>query len=145
VDALTTRGRLLRLAITLIGAAALLSGSIWGSDDHFPFGPFRMFAGVNGPNEDAPDPRVDAVDVAGNVVALNEQNTGIRRAEIEDQQDRFVEDPSRLRQIADTYAARNPAAARLVEVRLVMRWHEIRNSRATGRFRDEILATWRAP
>jgi hypothetical protein len=32
----------------------------------------------------------------------------------------------------------------VVEVRLVMRWHEIRDSRPTGHHRDELLAVWRA-
>ena len=38
--------------MTAAAAGLLLAGSVWGSDDDFPFGPFRMYAGVNDPNGD---------------------------------------------------------------------------------------------
>jgi hypothetical protein len=145
MDTLTPHGRLVRVAATLVAAALLLAGTVWGSDDDFPFGPFRMFAGVNGPNEDAPDPRVEGVDATGAPVPLTEDTTGIRRAEIEAHQDAYVADPARLKEVADAYAQRHPSGPAVVEVRLVIRWHEIRVSRPTGHYRDEILAVWRAP
>jgi hypothetical protein len=50
-----------------------------------------------------------------------------------------------LRDVATAYGQHNPSAPALVEVRLIMRWHEIRTSRPTGRYRDETIAVWRAP
>src|SRR5215216_726816 len=131
MDTLSARGRLARVIVTLVGAALLLAGTAWGSDDDFPFGPFRMFAGVNGPNEDAPDPRVEGLDATGALAPLTERNTGIRRAEIEALQEQYVRDPALLSDVAEAYARHNPLAPRVVEVRLVMRWHEIRGSRPT--------------
>lgn len=144
MDTLSPSGRLARALVTLVGAALLLAGSAWGSDDHFPFGPFRMFAGVNGPDEPAPDTRVEGTDVTGATVVLTERNSGIRRAEIEGQQERYVARPELLREVATAYAARNPDAPALVEVRLVVRWHEIRDSRPANTIRDEVVAVWRA-
>jgi hypothetical protein len=40
---------------------------------------------------------------------LGEKETGLRRAEVEGQQDLFVADPSRLLEVAAAYHRRNPA------------------------------------
>ncbi|MBV1849228.1 hypothetical protein KUA19_03700 [Catellatospora sp. NEAU-YM18] len=142
METMTTAQRATRVLATVLAGLALLGGTLWGSDDHFPFGPFRMYAGVNPPNEPAPDPRLEGTDAHGATVALGERETGMRRAEIEGQQDLFVADPGRLREVVEAYRRRNPDAAPLVEVRYVMRWHEIRTSRPTGQWRDEVLARW---
>ncbi|GAA0920209.1 hypothetical protein GCM10009558_031460 [Virgisporangium aurantiacum] len=104
-----------------------------------------MYAGANAPNEDAPDLRVEGTDSGHRTVALDEQATGIRRAEIEENRDRYVAEPERLSAIVDAYRRRHPDALRLTEVRIVVRWHEIRASRPTGRYRDETVATWWVP
>jgi hypothetical protein len=145
VETLTHTQRLVRVVATLLAATLLLMGTAWGSDDHFPFGPFSMFAGINRPDDDAPDTRVEGVDATGRPVPLTEQTTGLRRAEIEGHQQRYVADPAQLRRIAEAYRQRNPGAPPVVEVRLIVRWHEIRDSRPTGKHRDEIIAVWRSP
>jgi len=144
MDTLTTRGRAIRVLLTLLGGALLLAGTLWGSDDHFPFGPFRMYAAVNPPNGLVPVTRVEGVDSTGAVVALTEGNTGIRRAEIEAQQERYTTDPALLREVAEAYANRNPAAPELVEVRIVIRSYVIRDSRPTGSYSEETVVRWRA-
>nr|MDT0658231.1 hypothetical protein [Micromonospora sp. DSM 115978] len=145
METLTGRGRAVRVLCTLTAGALLLAGTIWGQDDHFPFGPFRMYAGSNPPNDPAPDTRVEGVDANGTVVDLGQQNTGIRRAEIEGQQSRYEADPALLRQVAEAYAERHPDAPALVEVRIVIRWHGIRDGRPTGEYVDETAARWPAP
>lgn len=102
-----------------------------------------MYAGVNPPSAPAPDPRVEATDATGATVQLDQQATGIRRAEIEGQIERYAANPALLREVAAVYAGRNPDAPKLVEVRLVQRWHEIRNGRVTGAQWDEVIARWR--
>jgi hypothetical protein len=133
----------LRLGVTALAAMLLLGGTIWGSDDMFPFGPFRMYAGVNPPNEPAPDPRLEGTTVDGVVVQLGEKETGLRRAEVEGQQDLFVADPNRLREVVAAYDRRHPQGPRLAEIRYVMRLHEIKSSRPTGKWSDAVLASWR--
>ena len=104
-----------------------------------------MYAGINAPDDDAPDTRVEGVDVTAAVVSLNERTTGIRRAEIEGQEARYRAEPWLLSEVAAAYRRRNPDAPALVEVRVVIRWHGIEDSRPTGTWRDEVIATWRAP
>lgn len=147
MDTLTTAGRTGRLLATLVAAALLLAGTIWGVDDDFPFGPFRMYSTAPGPDEPAPDTRVEGVEggggaTGGRVVPLTERNTGIRRAEIEGQLAAYQADPSRLRQVADAYASHNPDAPALVEVRIVIRREGVKDSRPTGTHTDETVARW---
>ena len=145
MDTLSPAARTIRVFATLLGALVLFAGTAWGTDDHFPFGPFSMYAGVNRPDDDAPDTRVEGVDTTGAVVDLGQRATGIRRAEIEGQEQRYRSDPGLLREVAAAYATRHPDAPALVEVRIVIRWHGIENSRPTGTHRDEVIATWRPP
>ncbi|WP_422738180.1 hypothetical protein ACN263_02300 [Micromonospora sp. WMMD729] len=145
METLTTRGRMTRLGVTALGLVLLLLGTFWGSDDDFPFGPFRMYATSNPPNAPAPDTRVEGVNSTGAVVDLDQNATGIRRAEIEGQQSRYAADPALLAEVADAYAERHPDAADLVEVRIVIRWHGIRAGRPTGQHTDETVVSWQVP
>ena len=144
MDTLTARGRATRAWVTVVGLAVLLAGTFWGQDDHFPFGPFRMYSTSNPPNAPAPDTRVEGVDSTGALIALDQKSTGIRRAEIEGQQGRYAADPTLLRQVADAYAQRHPGAPALVEVRIVIRWYGITAGRPTGKFTDETVVSWQA-
>jgi hypothetical protein len=145
MDILTPLGRRTRLVVTVLAAALLLGGTLWGSDDWFPFGPFRMYAGVNPPNEPAPDPRIEGVTADGTVIALDEARTGLRRAEVEGWQDSFVADPASLNRVLVAYDARNPDGPKLVDLRYVNRMHEIHMGRPTGHYQDVVLADWRVP
>jgi hypothetical protein len=145
MDTLTERGRAIRVAITAIGVALLLAGTLWGVDDDFPFGPFRMYSTAPGANDDAPDTRVEGVDTTGRVVVLTEANSGLRRAEIEGQQQEYVDHPARLQQVALAYEDKSPSAAPLKTVRIVIHWVEIDDSRVTGRSHDQVIVSWTAP
>jgi hypothetical protein len=142
MNQLTLRGRWIRVGFSVAAAVLLVLGTFWGQDDDFPFGPFRMYSTAPGPNQAATDTRVEGVDVTGRVVELTENNSGIRRAEIEGQQAAYVADPARLREVVDAYAQRNPAAPALREVRLVVRSHGVRHSRPTGTWTDRVIADW---
>jgi hypothetical protein len=141
-DVLTRRGRGLRVGFTVLIAALLLAGTLIGSDDDFPFGPFRMYATTDQPDGTVADTRVEGVDSRGTEILLTENNTGIRRAEIEGQLDRFAADPSLLHTVADAYAERNPKAPPIVRIAVVVRWHELRGGAPTGGYHDETRAVW---
>ena len=142
---LTDRGRRIRVALTLAGALLLVVGTLWGTDDDFPFGPFRMYSTAPDPNGAAKDTRVEGVDVNGRTVGITEANSGIRRAEIEGQQAAYESDPSRLSQVATAYAEHTPGAPPLRSVRIVVRWHGVKHSRPTGTWTDQVIAEWTRP
>jgi len=85
VSELTRRGVATRLVATLVGVALLLAGTLVGTDDDFPFGPFRMYATTDKLDSPVADTRVEARDAGGAHLVLGEGDTGIRRAEIEGQ------------------------------------------------------------
>jgi hypothetical protein len=103
-----------------------------------------MYSTSDPPDAPAPVRSTPSTRVSGAVVPLGQDATGIRRAEIEGQQSRYVADPSRLRQVAEAYAERHPAAPALVEVRIVIRWYDIQDDRPTGRWTDRSVVTWQA-
>lgn len=139
---LTAPGRAIRVAVTLLVGALLIVTTAWGDDDHFPFAPFKMYAGAATPDQATIDTRVEAVDVTGRTVLLTERNSGMRRAEIEGQLERLRQSPELLRLTADAYADHNPGAPRLHQVRVVVRWHEVRDFQPTGQWEDEVVAEW---
>jgi hypothetical protein len=143
METLTAKGRAIRVAVTLVIVAIALAGSIWGTDDDFPLGPQLQFANADPPNEPVVVLRVEGVDSGGKRFELGEKQTGIRRAEIEDQVNRFKSDPPLLRSVGDAYKRRNPRAEELVEIDLIARSHELHNGSATGDYSDETLAVWR--
>jgi hypothetical protein len=145
IDTPSRPGRWIRLAATVAAAALLLVGTIWGQDDMFPFGPFRMYATADKLNAPVADTRFEIVDASGATVALTERNSGIRRAEIEGQLSRFQSDPSLLRVIDDAYVTRNPHAPTPVVVRIVIRWFDLRDGVETGTYHDVTVATWNPP
>ena len=142
---LTDRGRRTRTAVTLAALALLVAGTLAGQDDDFPFGPFRMYSTAPDPDAAARDTRVEGVDTGGAVVEITEANSGIRRAEIEGQQQAYAADPTRLSRVAQAYLEHTPTAAPLREVRIVVRWHGVEHSRPTGTSRDETVARWVRP
>jgi hypothetical protein len=139
---LSTAGLRWRLAATAVAGVLLLTGTVAGQDDDFPFGPFRMYSTAPDPDAPAPDTRVEGVDAAGRTVVLTEANSGIRRAEIEGQQREYAADQGRLANVAAAYAKQSPGAAALIEVRIVVRWHGIKDARPTGTTRDQVVARW---
>jgi hypothetical protein len=138
------RGRALaaRLVATALGLALLLAGTLFGTDDDFPFGPFRMFATTNEWSEPISIARAEVADAAGRTIELTPANSGVRRAEIEGQLGRFRADPRALTGLADAYRAHNPAAPAPRTVTVFLRHHEISRAGPTGRYTDEVVATW---
>ncbi|MCO8271000.1 hypothetical protein M1L60_10385 [Actinoplanes sp. TRM 88003] len=145
MNQLSVRGRRVRVLATLIVGMLLLAGTLWGTDDDFPFGPFRMYSTAPDPNGNARDTRVEGVDVEGRTVAITEGNSGLRRAEIEGQQQAYVDDPARLGRVITAYEEHSPGAAPLRTVRIVTRWHGIKHARPTGESWDETVVEWTRP
>jgi hypothetical protein len=126
----------------VIGAVLLVTGTVVGTDDDFPFGPFKMYSTTDKLDAPVADTRVEADDEAGRRWVLTDGQTGIRRAEIEGQLASFTADPARLSVVADAYVRRNPGAPRLTGLSVVVRWHELRDGRPTGGYHDETKVVW---
>ncbi|WP_202926000.1 hypothetical protein [Goekera deserti] len=132
-----------RVAATLVVLVLLLSGTLWGEDSAFPFGPFRMYSTRADPDAPVISTRVVGLTAAGEEVRLSGGAVGLRRAEFEGQLQRFVDDPALLGQVADAYEAQNPDGADLVEVQVVLRHIELDGGSTTGVTEDRVLVTYR--
>jgi hypothetical protein len=139
---LTAVGRRLRLTATAVVLALLLAGSLWGDDDEFPFGPFRMYSTRNDPNAPVISTRVVGLTAAGEEVRLSGGQVGLRRAEFEGQVSRIREHPELLGLLAESFADAHPSAPDLESVQMVQRRFELADGVYTGAFTDQVVAEY---
>lgn len=139
---LTVTGRRLRLAATAVVLGLLLAGTVFGQDDAFPFGPFRMYATRDDPDGLVVSTRVEAVDATGRLVVVPDTATGLRRAEIEGQVGRFRSDPRLLGELSRSHDALHPDEPAYAEVRVVERRYRLHDSRPTGEQTETLVAQW---
>lgn len=137
-------GRWWRLAATTVVLALVLAGTLWGHDSAFPFGPFRMYSTRDDPNAPVVTTQLEGRTAAGEQVTISGTETGLRRAEVEGQLDRFVQDPSLLATVAAAYDRTHPET-RLSRVEVVRRAYPLEGGRASGSVHRTVLASWDAP
>jgi hypothetical protein len=139
---LSPAARLRRLLATSVVLALLLVGTVWGDDDAFPFGPFRMYSTRNDPNAPVISTRAVGLTAAGEEVRLSGGQVGLRRAEFEGQINRIREAPELLGLLADSFAESHPSAPDLVSVRVVQRRFELADGEPTGDFVDRVVVEY---
>jgi hypothetical protein len=144
-DELTAGGRRVRVAGFALGLGLLVTGTVAGQDDHFPFGPFRMYSTADDPDGRVLSTYLQAVDAEGAVVdRVGEAHIGLRRAEYEGQLSRVVESPEVLAELAEVFATRHPDRPEWVELSVVQTAYELVDGVPQGET-AEVLATWTAP
>jgi len=142
---LNPAGRAARLAGALVVLALVLAGTVWGDDDAFPFGPFRMYSTRADPDQPVISTRVVGLTAAGEEIRLSGGQVGLRRAEFEGQIPRIEARPELLGLLADSFAERNPDAAELVEVQVIQRRFELADGQQTGEFSDQVVIDYDLP
>jgi hypothetical protein len=136
--------RHVRMAVTLVVFGLLLLGTWKGSDDDFPFGPFRMYA-----TTDKPDGVISVLALQKRVGAdpwettrLTPGNVAINRAELEGSLGRAVANPRLLGKLADAYAHKHPDEPAWSAVRVVRRSQQLHDSRPIGEVTETVVVTW---
>jgi hypothetical protein len=141
VRRLTPTGRVVRLAVTAALAALTLYGTLWGQDDLFPFGPFRMYATATPRNGEVGTVQVRVlVEGTERVAPWNE--LGVRPAEVEGQLPELLRQPRLLGGLLQRWEAAHPAA-HPTELRLVRRVQAIHDARPVGPVVDQVLTVYR--
>ena len=133
-----------RTAVALVVFGLLVAGTFWGQDDHFPFGPFRMYANATKTTGGVRTMEVWATTVDGADIRIPAARMGLRRAELEGQRARFRADPDLVSALADAYHRFQPGHPRLVEVRLVHNVRELVDGRVVDH-RRVVFQTWSSP
>jgi hypothetical protein len=142
---LSPAARILRLAVAGAVLALLVVGAVWGDDDAFPFGPFRMYSTRADPDAPVISTRVVGLTATGEEIRLSGGEVGLRRAEFEGQLPRIEAHPQLLGLLAGSFAAKHPAAQHLVEVRVVQRRFELSAGQPTDRYTDRVLVDYVLP
>ncbi len=119
----------------------VMTSSVWGEDDHFPFAPFRMYSTTTSPSGRVTMPHFEGTTASGTKPRLETEELGLRTAEVLGQMERFRRSPVLLRRLAQTHDAGRPASSRLVELNLVQGIHTLRDGRPHG-YSEEIVSVW---
>ena len=138
-------GRAARTGATLVVGALVAAGTFWGEDDHFPFGPLRMYATSSAPTGAISVVAIQARTDDGDwrAAGLNPASVGMNRAEVEGQLPRLQADPSLLGRLADAHARLQPDAPEWTGMRLLRVSTVIVDQVPTGEERRTVLAEWR--
>ena len=131
----------MRIAITAIVLALVTATTFWGADDFFPFAPFKMYSFSKELDGWAGSTRLEAVNEEGERFSLRESTTGFRRAELEGQKSRFIDDPSLLCFIAEAYENTNPDKPRIVTIEIIERQYELKDGYQTGEVVEVVEAS----
>jgi len=140
---ISLRGRRLRLALVAAAAALLLTGTMVGSDDIFPFGPFHMYSNYYPPNGVISSTAVVAQTASGHTVFVTQRDTGLARGDIEGELKEFEADPNRLGALAASFHRRFPSASPFVEMRLIQKRWTLHDRKVVGT-QVVTLIEWRA-
>jgi hypothetical protein len=139
---LTPTGRTVRAAAIAALLLGLVVGTIWGDDDHFPFGPFRMYSTTSQLDGVVRAVKLEGVDETGAVFPVRFADVGLRRSEVEGQLPLFIDDPARLGHLVEAYEEFGPEERYLMELRLLLGIHDLRDGRPVD-YREQLLETWR--
>ena len=142
--AMTPAGRRARTLATGITIALLVVGSIWGQDDHFPLGPFRMYSVSN-----RLDGRVTSLQLQGRIGGgarreIEFDRFGLRRAEVQGQVARvdLGDCDLLLAHLAESYDRFHRRGPVLHELHLVYEIDTLDDGRPVA-YEQETLASWR--
>lgn len=137
---MTVTGRRLRNAAAAAVLSLLVTGTLAGQDDHFPFGPFRMYATATKPTGAVSFPVLEGVTTRGDVVRFRTAQFGLRRAELEGQIRLTADHDTLLGRLAESYARFQPDGPELAELRLVRVSRHIDGRRMVARTERLVAA-----
>jgi hypothetical protein len=139
-DPLPSRAVAVRVTALVVAVLAVLAGSLWGEDDAFPIGPFRMYASSGRVNGNVRTATLTGVRANGRESHLQASSFGLRRAEFEGQFARFRRHPELLGDLADYYEGRR--GVHFVELRLEEKVRRVVDGTLQPGFRREVVAVW---
>ena len=141
---MTAAGRLVRLSLSVVILLALLVGTVVGQDDHFPFGPLRMFSIKNELDGRVTSLEIEGITKGGEVVRVSFEEFGLRRADVEGQLGKLEEAPEDVLDALHRARERfNPQGPNLVQLRLFERVFVLDNGNPVDQ-QVETLAVWRS-
>ncbi len=120
----------------------LVVGTAWGEDDHFPFGPFKMYSRATRTTGRVTWLELEGRDAAGRTKNVTGDDVGLRRAELEGQMPRFRDDPDLLAALAEAWRRIRPGEPELVEIRVIAQAQDVVDSTPVGEPVERVVLTW---
>ncbi len=141
---LTAGGRTRRMLAAGAVIALVVAGTFVGQDDHFPFGPHRMFSTRNELNGRVDSAQLTFTFADGTVrpITIDSHTVGLRRAEVEGLEDHFAARPQLLRHLVDVYEKFNPTESEIVAAELIESTTDLEQGKPVGQPATRILAEW---
>ncbi len=137
-----------RLSATAAALVLLAIGQLTDTNDLFPFGSLSQYATARDPNGTVRSAYLLAdTDNSSSTgeqvrVPLDPRGVGVGRAEIENQLDRILAEPSLLQAIADAHAGLHPQEPRYRVLYLMRDTSQLEDGRPTGERSTEELTRW---
>jgi hypothetical protein len=116
------------MAAVVLTLVLAVSGTLWGTDDDFPFGPFRMYSTRGDPDGTVRELRVRVVMPSGTLLDVTNASDAPRRAELEGRIDRLSLDQRALAALIPPFV--RGIAPRPVSLQLVWELHPLRAGRS---------------
>jgi hypothetical protein len=129
--------------VTAVAVGVLLYGTVAGTDDMFPFGPFRMYAGYYPPDGVITSNNLFARTASGQVVRPTAADIGLARGDIEGELGAYVGDPSRLGDLAQVYHRLHPQAPPYVSMWISQKRWQLHHRAVVGES-TVTLVSWQA-
>jgi hypothetical protein len=135
--------RAARLTGVAIVMAALLAGTAWGDDEHFPFGPFRMYSTRNDPNGTISVVKLRGTTLQGEEITLRASTFGLRHAEVDGLLLRFIDDSKLAAHLVEAYENldRSP---RLKGLKIMRGFYQLKEGRPVSYF-EKTFGVWSRP
>lgn len=120
---------------------ALLLGTWRGQDDHFPFGPFRMYSTTDPPSGQITKISFVGITEEGREVTIRSGQFGLRPAEVDGQIPRIKRSPRLVAHLVESYERFNPDQQRLQEFHIVYGIHQLED-RIPVAYEERVIARW---
>jgi hypothetical protein len=120
---------------------ALLLGTWRGQDDHFPFGPFRMYSTTDPPSGQITKIGFVGVTEDGREITIRSGQFGMRPAEVDGQIARMRRSPDLVAHLVTAYERFNPDQPRLDGFEIVYGIHQLQD-RTPVAYEEKVIARW---
>lgn len=130
--------------LSAVLAIVTVSTTLFGSDDLWPFAPFRMFSYADDPNGLVKRMIVEGDTNFGNHRTFGAANFGLRRSELEEQTPwREWVPESKVKSLVDVYNSRH--TAQIIHAQVVVYTTQLHNGEPDGPATRSVIGDWASP
>jgi hypothetical protein len=134
-----------RVVLLLVIAGLFLAGTTVGTDNWWPFGPWRMYSTSTPPSASVVSLAIQVRigdDPVWRNADLNPDSVGLNRAEVEGRIPQMTSDPAMLGALATSHSRLRPHEPGWSAVRVVRNEVLLHDRAPTGQLRTTTLVTW---